>query len=134
MSSPPLDNLNVAGLEDMPTPAQVKTDVPLQAVGARTVADGRATIQRILAREDPRLFVVIGPCSIHDPDAALEYASRLRELAHRVRDTLFLVMRVYPEFMVLLPSTWLAVWLVWGQIGPGYRGQPKPPLFPVGDE
>ncbi|MDC0720542.1 CDP-alcohol phosphatidyltransferase family protein [Nannocystis bainbridge] len=46
----------------------------------------------------------------------------------------FMVMRVYPEFMVLLPSTWLAIWLVWGQIGPGYRGQPKPPLFPVGDE
>ncbi len=97
MSSPPLDNLNVAGLEDMPTPAQVKTDVPLPAAGARTVADGRATIQRILAREDPRLFVVIGPCSIHDPDAALEYASRLRDLADRVRDTLFLVMRVYFE-------------------------------------
>lgn len=43
------------------------------------------------------------------------------------------LLRVFPEFMVLLPSTWLAIWLVWGQIGPNYRGRPKPPLFPVGD-
>lgn len=97
MSSPPLDNLNVAGLEDMPTPDQVKTDVPLPEAGAATVANGRAAIQRILSREDPRLFVVIGPCSIHDPDAAVEYATRLRALADRVRETLFLVMRVYFE-------------------------------------
>lgn len=45
----------------------------------------------------------------------------------------FLIMRVYPEYMVLLPSSWLLVWLVWGQIGANYRGRPKPPLFPVGD-
>ncbi|HEY8378612.1 MAG TPA: CDP-alcohol phosphatidyltransferase family protein [Nannocystis sp.] len=44
-----------------------------------------------------------------------------------------LLLRVYPEFMVLLPSAWLLLWLVWGQVGPGYRGRPKPPLFPVGD-
>src|SRR5690606_5176429 len=94
-SLPPLDNLNVAGLEEMPTPDQVKTDVPLSEEAARTVADGRATIQRILDREDPRLMIVIGPCSIHDPVAAVEYASRLRRLADQVSDTLFLVMRVY---------------------------------------
>lgn len=44
-----------------------------------------------------------------------------------------MVLRVYPEFMVLLPTTWLSIWLVWGQVGPGYRGRPKPPLFPVGE-
>jgi 3-deoxy-7-phosphoheptulonate synthase len=96
-STPPLDNLNVAGLEDMPTPDQVKNEVPLPEDAAATVAEGRATIQRILNREDPRLFVVVGPCSIHDPNAAIEYATRLRELSDRVRDTLFLVMRVYFE-------------------------------------
>ena len=96
-SVPPLDNLNVTGLEEMPTPDQVKTDVPLPADAALTVANGRATIQRILDREDPRLVVVIGPCSIHDPGAAVEYASRLRQLADEVKDTLFLVMRVYFE-------------------------------------
>ena len=96
-SVPPLDNLNVTGLEEMPTPDQVKTDVPLPDDAALTVASGRATIQRILDRDDPRLMVVIGPCSIHDPGAALEYAGRLRRLADQVRDTLFLVMRVYFE-------------------------------------
>ena len=44
------------------------------------------------------------------------------------------IFRVFPEFMVLLPSTWLAFWLVWGQLGASYRGRPKPPLFPVGDD
>jgi 3-deoxy-7-phosphoheptulonate synthase len=96
-SVPPVDNLNVTGLEEMPTPDQVKTELPLPDAAALTVAGGRAAIQRILDREDPRLMVVIGPCSIHDPGAAIEYASRLRRLADRVRDTLFLVMRVYFE-------------------------------------
>ncbi|ODS53090.1 MAG: 3-deoxy-7-phosphoheptulonate synthase [Acidobacteria bacterium SCN 69-37] len=96
-SVPPLDNLNVAGLEEMPTPDQVKVDVPLPADAAETVTAGRATIQRILDRDDPRLIVVIGPCSIHDPGAAVEYATRLRRLADQVKDTLFLVMRVYFE-------------------------------------
>jgi 3-deoxy-7-phosphoheptulonate synthase len=96
-SVPPLDNLNVTGLEEMPTPDQVKTDVPLPDDAALTVANGRATIQRILDRDDPRLMVVIGPCSIHDPGAAVEYASRLRRLADQVQDTLFLVLRVYFE-------------------------------------
>lgn len=45
-----------------------------------------------------------------------------------------MLLRVFPEYMVLMPSVWLSVWLVWGQVGPGYRGRAKPPLFPVGDE
>lgn len=45
-----------------------------------------------------------------------------------------LLLRIYPEYIALLPTIWLAIWLVWGQLGPGYRGRPKPPLFPVGDE
>src|SRR5687768_15602318 len=96
-SVPPLDNLNVSGMEDMPTPDRVKTDVPLPDGAATTVANGRAAIQRILDREDPRLIVVVGPCSIHDPGAAVEYASRLVRLAERVSETMFLVMRVYFE-------------------------------------
>ena len=96
-SLPHLDNVNVAGLEEMPTPAQVRKDLPLPADAASTVATGRATIQRILDRDDHRLMVVVGPCSIHDPDAAVEYAGRLRQLADDVKDTLYLVMRVYFE-------------------------------------
>ena len=62
-----------------------------------TVVNGRATVQRILRREDPRLLVVLGPCSIHDPRSALDYANRLAALAPDVQDQLFLVMRVYFE-------------------------------------
>jgi 3-deoxy-7-phosphoheptulonate synthase len=59
--------------------------------------EARATVRRILDREDPRLLIVLGPCSIHDPAAAVDYARRLRDLAARVQDTLYLVMRVYFE-------------------------------------
>jgi 3-deoxy-7-phosphoheptulonate synthase len=71
--------------------------VPLGEGAAQAVAEARATISRILGREDPRLFVVVGPCSIHDPEAGLDYARRLRALAEEVRDALYLVMRVYFE-------------------------------------
>jgi 3-deoxy-7-phosphoheptulonate synthase len=91
------DNLNVVGLDDMPPPAQIKAELPLDAAGAETVRQGRAALTRILERADPRLFVVVGPCSIHDPQAALEYAGRLRALADEVSDALLLVMRVYFE-------------------------------------
>ena len=63
----------------------------------RTVADSRSVIQDILERRDPRLFVVVGPCSIHDTDAAMDYARRLQGLAEELSDTLYIVMRVYFE-------------------------------------
>jgi 3-deoxy-7-phosphoheptulonate synthase len=66
------DNLNVVGFDDMPPPAQIKQELPLSDAGAETVHRGRAQLTRILDRQDPRLFVVVGPCSIHDPRAALE--------------------------------------------------------------
>jgi 3-deoxy-7-phosphoheptulonate synthase len=97
MTTERLDNVNVSGMEDMPTPEAVQAAVPLTPAAAGTVARGRATVRAILDRKDPRLFVVIGPCSIHDPAAALDYAGRLVRLAERVRDTLFVVMRVYFE-------------------------------------
>ncbi|MBI2318464.1 MAG: 3-deoxy-7-phosphoheptulonate synthase [Betaproteobacteria bacterium] len=92
-----VDNLNVAGMEEMPTPAEIKKTLPLSEQGAATVLGGRATLIDILERRDPRLFAIVGPCSIHDPRAALEYSERLRTLAEEVADTLFLVMRVYFE-------------------------------------
>jgi 3-deoxy-7-phosphoheptulonate synthase len=97
MNSVQLDNVNVSGMEEMPTPEAVKAAVPISDAAAATVARGRSTLRDILERKDPRLFVVVGPCSIHDPGAALEYAGRLAKLADRVRDMLFLVMRVYFE-------------------------------------
>lgn len=64
---------------------------------ARTVLRGRAVTSAILNGEDDRLMVVVGPCSVHDPEAALEYAKGLQEYAESVKDDLFIIMRVYFE-------------------------------------
>jgi len=91
------ENLNIAGLDPMPSPRDIKALVPLTELAATTVVDGRRTLTRILDRDDPRLVVVVGPCSIHDPVAGLDYAKRLKALADEVADTLYIVMRVYFE-------------------------------------
>jgi 3-deoxy-7-phosphoheptulonate synthase len=97
MTDMKLDDVNVLSEETLITPNKLKDKVPASAQALATVANGRMTIKRILNREDPRLFLVVGPCSIHDEKAALEYAERLKVLAEEVSDTLFLVMRVYFE-------------------------------------
>jgi 3-deoxy-7-phosphoheptulonate synthase len=91
------ENLNVSDVDVMPSPDEVKARLPLTEAAARTVVEGRATVEAILDRRDPRIFVVVGPCSIHDPVAGLDYARRLRDLAAELSDTLHLVMRVYFE-------------------------------------
>jgi 3-deoxy-7-phosphoheptulonate synthase len=78
-------------------PRRLLQELPMSEAANQTVVDGRDQIKRILQGEDQRLLVVIGPCSIHDPKAALEYAQRLAGLAREVRDRLCLVMRVYFE-------------------------------------
>lgn len=83
--------------ERLLTPRDLKQKVPLSHAGERTVNEGRETIQRILCGDDPRLLVVVGPCSIHDVLAARDYAQRLQRLADELKDTLYLVMRVYFE-------------------------------------
>ncbi|NTV09237.1 MAG: 3-deoxy-7-phosphoheptulonate synthase [Zoogloea sp.] len=97
MSHVQTENLNIAALEHMPSPDEIKARVPITDTAAHTVLEGRRSLQAILDHEDPRLFVVIGPCSIHDPVAGLDYARRLKTLAEEVSDTLVLVMRVYFE-------------------------------------
>ncbi len=97
MADLPIDDLNVASNETLITPAQLKREIPLSAAAHTTVAAGREVVRNILDGRDHRLFVVIGPCSIHDIDAAHEYARRLKALAAEVSDTLYLVMRVYFE-------------------------------------
>jgi len=92
-----LDNVNVEAMLEIPSPEEVQERLPLTDRAAETILAGRNAIRAILDRRDPRLFVVVGPCSIHDPAAALDYAGRLRALAEKVRDTLVLVMRVYFE-------------------------------------
>ena len=71
--------------------------MPLTGSALKCVTDARRTIFSILDRTDPRMFIVVGPCSIHDTKAALDYAKRLKILADKVADTLFIVMRVYFE-------------------------------------
>jgi 3-deoxy-7-phosphoheptulonate synthase len=92
-----LHNINVVAKTDLPTPAEVKVGLPLDTATEQSVLEYRRTLQAILDAEDQRLFVVVGPCSIHDIDAAHEYASRLKKLADEVSDVLFIVMRVYFE-------------------------------------
>jgi 3-deoxy-7-phosphoheptulonate synthase len=97
MADLPIDDLNVASNETLITPEQLKREIPLTTAAERTVTAGRAAVRNILDGSDHRLFIVIGPCSIHDLKAAKEYAQRLKALAEEVSDTLLLVMRVYFE-------------------------------------
>jgi 3-deoxy-7-phosphoheptulonate synthase len=94
---PTTNDLRVRELIRLVSPREMKAAHPVSSVTARTVIEGRETIERILLGHDPRLLVAVGPCSIHDPAAAIEYARRLRALATEVGDRLFLVMRVYFE-------------------------------------
>ena len=97
MTERQLTNINVESLEVLITPEQLRKDIPVSPTAQETVINGRETIRNILDRNDHRLMVVVGPCSIHDVNAAKEYAARLKQLADEVSDTLYLVMRVYFE-------------------------------------
>ncbi len=92
-----IDDLNIASNTALITPEQLKSELALSETAQERVKNARESIYSILDRKDPRLFIIVGPCSIHDPVAALDYARKLKQLADEVRDTLFLVMRVYFE-------------------------------------
>jgi len=91
------NNVNVISQDLLLTPAEIKSRLPITPRAEEFVLQSRETLQRILDRQDPRLFVIVGPCSIHDLRAARDYAQRLKQLAAAVADTLFIVMRVYFE-------------------------------------
>lgn len=97
MSGTKLENLNVASQEPLITPEALKQEMPLSGAAAESVKNGRQAIYDIMDGKDHRLFVVVGPCSIHDVEAAQDYAARLKKLADEVSDTLLIVMRVYFE-------------------------------------
>ena len=92
-----LDDLNVLNEETLMNPEELKDSVPASARAMETVSDGRLAIKKILNRQDPRIFLIVGPCSIHDTTAAMEYAQRLKALSEEVDDSLLLIMRVYFE-------------------------------------
>ena len=93
----PTRDLRVVSLRPLVSPALLTDDLPLDAPSAHVVSSARDDVVRILNWEDDRLFVVVGPCSVHDCGAALDYAQRLALLSERVVDDLRIVMRVYFE-------------------------------------
>jgi len=94
---PPTSDLRIRAQKPLIAPAVLEDELPLSDAGAALVTRTRREVSAILAGQDQRLLVVVGPCSIHDPDAALEYAVRLREAATVYAGELLLVMRVYFE-------------------------------------
>ncbi|GAA4085926.1 MULTISPECIES: 3-deoxy-7-phosphoheptulonate synthase [Zhongshania] len=92
-----IENVNVTAQEVLITPARLKAALPMSDLAKEVVNQGRDTVRDILDGKDHRMFVVVGPCSIHDVDAAMDYAKRLKALADEVSDTLVIIMRVYFE-------------------------------------
>ena len=92
-----LSDLNIDDYQVVITPAELKEELPLPDSARELVARSRQTVKDILDGKDPRLFAVIGPCSIHDTELALEYGKRLKTLADKVSGDIFVIMRVYFE-------------------------------------
>lgn len=92
-----MENLRVVGVTRLISPAQIKEQLPAKARHIEMVREARTTARAILSGEDDRMLVVAGPCSIHDPESALDYARRLAALAREVSERYFVVMRVYFE-------------------------------------
>ncbi len=91
------DNLRIVKSHPLVSPAILEEELPHSEIATEFVAASRQTIKNILFGTDDRLMVIVGPCSIHDPDAAIEYAERLKVVADDLEDQLFFVMRVYFE-------------------------------------
>lgn len=97
MKSSPTDDLRISGISELLTPAKLIAEQPMTEAATSTVRTARTAAADILAGKDDRLLVVVGPCSIHDPSAAIEYADRLKNVAARHSKDLFIIMRVYFE-------------------------------------
>jgi len=91
------DDLRISGMSEIASPKQIHDEYPLTENAARTTHDTRQTIAEILRGEDDRLLVVIGPCSIHDPATAVEYANKIKNIRGELSKDLLIVMRVYFE-------------------------------------
>ncbi len=91
------DDLRILGIKEVISPSALHAELPLTEQAAQTTAETRLAIRQVLAMADDRLLAVVGPCSIHDPEAALEYARKLRVVQQRLSGDLLLVMRVYFE-------------------------------------
>ena len=97
MDSRVLTDTYIESSQLLPSPMDLIGKLPLTEASAKTVIEGREAIANIIDGHDPRKFIVVGPCSIHDVKAALDYAARLKALADRVKDKILIIMRVYFE-------------------------------------
>ncbi|ART83413.1 3-deoxy-7-phosphoheptulonate synthase [Oceanisphaera profunda] len=97
MQKDTLNNINIRSEKIMITPAELKAKLPVSEKALNFIGGARQTLSNIIQRKDHRLLVVCGPCSIHDIDAAKEYATRLKKLHDEYSDSLYIVMRVYFE-------------------------------------
>ena len=91
------DDIRISGMEELIPPCDLIKEQPISAFSSELVYETRKRISEIISRESKRLAVVVGPCSIHDPKAAIEYASKLLEESEQYKDSLEIVMRVYFE-------------------------------------
>ncbi len=91
------EDLRVESVTRLIPPEALRAELPPSPAAQKTVIDGRAAVRAVLDRSDPRLLVIVGPCSIHDPAAALDYAKRLATLNEQVKDRTLIIMRVYFE-------------------------------------
>jgi 3-deoxy-7-phosphoheptulonate synthase len=94
---PVTDDLRITAVKQLMRPEELLSEIPTTGPVAEVVAAGREGIQKVLRHEDDRLVVVVGPCSIHDPEAAIEYAKQLAQLKEKHQENLLIVMRVYFE-------------------------------------
>ncbi|UTW45009.1 3-deoxy-7-phosphoheptulonate synthase [bacterium SCSIO 12696] len=91
------DDLRIRHSQPLLAPAILSSELPVPASSAQLIAQSRTTIENILSGKDKRLLVMVGPCSIHDPAAAMDYARQLKEASEKYSDKLFIVLRVYFE-------------------------------------
>ncbi len=90
-------NVNIENQVPLVSPRELKEEYPVDDALVQSIVDGRETVSRILNHEDDRFLVITGPCSIHDPAAAIEYARKIADLREKYSDSLYIVMRVYFE-------------------------------------
>src|SRR5210317_464695 len=93
----PTDDVRIGNARPLITPWVLAEELPLPAASALTIADARQAIEQVLGGNDPRLLVIVGPCSVHDPDALLDFAARLKALCEPLSDAILPVLRVYFE-------------------------------------
>ena len=89
-----LENINISDHEVLITPDSLKSDMPVSAAITEQINESREIVRNIISKKDKRLLVVVGPCSIHDPNAAIDYAHRLKKLSLLLDKRLYIVMRL----------------------------------------